>query len=231
MRRVINEFRRNMWEGFHEGPKVFRSSYKILPSFILKVPVIVVYLRILAVSKNNQKIHESIEMFGAEINKDQLIWLDEKNMQQFLKTTGRFEDIPTYIGDFLRSNFPSYESQIKDKISELQKNETVRIKGKLKDLVKSETATVKSLISDRINEIEARISRVTSLQTKITDFTIEESQQLEEDLRWLRKRKSELEEQLYSEPERIKAKLELSRDIRIFPLGVLYLLPENILKA
>lgn len=87
------------------------------------------------------------------------------------------------------------------------------------------------LISDQINEIEARISRVTSFQTKITDFTIEESQQLEEDLRGLRKRKSELEEQLYSEPERIKAKLELSRDIRIFPLGVLYLLPENILKA
>lgn len=115
---------------------MFRSSYKILSSFILKVPVIVVYLRILAVYKNNQKIHESIETFGAEINKDQLIWLDEKNMQQFLKTTGRFEDIPTHIGDFLRSNFPSYESQIKDKISELQKMKQYELKANLKILSK-----------------------------------------------------------------------------------------------
>ena len=231
MRRVINEFRRNIWtEGFEEDLRLHKSSYKILPRSILKFPGIVIFLRILAINKNNQKIHESIKMFGAEINKDQLIWLEEGYVKSLYKTKGKFTNIPIHIGNFLRENFPSYELQIKDKILELQKNETSQIKEFLKEFVKKEIVTVKSLIQDRIKEINARISQVTDSQTRITDFTEEENQQLEEDLRWLRKKKIELTERLRTEPEWIKTKFDLSKEIRIFPLGILYLLPENLLK-
>ena len=232
MKRVINEFRRHIWaEGFQNDPKkLYKTSYKILPSYIIKVPGVVVFVRSLAISKNNQKIHESIQTLGAEINKDQLIWLNEKNVQILLKAKGSFEDIPKDIGDFLRKNFSSYELQIKDKILELQKSETVRIKYVLKEFVKNEIAIVKSLIKDRIQEITARISNVTDFQLKITDFTEDENQQLEDDLKWLRRRKLELEEQLYIEPQKINKKFDLSKEIRIFPLGILYLLPDNLLK-
>jgi superfamily II DNA or RNA helicase len=232
MKRVINEFRRHIWtEGFHnDRKKLYKTSYKILSHDILKVPRMIVFVRILAISKNNQKIHESIQILGAEINKDQLIWLNEKNVQISLKSTGTFKDIPKDIGDFLRKNFSSYELQIKDKILELQKSETLRIKYVLKEFINNEIATVKSLIKDRIQEINARISNVTDSQMKITDFTEEEHQQLQDDLIWLRRRKLKLEEQLHIEPQRIKTKFDLSKEVRIFPLGILYLLPEDILK-
>ncbi|MDF0682439.1 MAG: hypothetical protein P0116_15895 [Candidatus Nitrosocosmicus sp.] len=231
MKRVINEFRKNIWaEEFHEDLRLFKSSYKILSPFILKYPGIVIFVRILANSKNNQKIHESIQTFGAEINKDQLIWLDDKIVQSWLKTQGSFSDIPIHIGNFLRKNFPSFEIQIKEKIIELQKNETLRIKDLLKEYVRKEIINVKSLITERIKEITARISNVTDSQKKITDYTEEENQQLQEDLKWLRKRKLGLEEQFYTEPEKIKLKFDLSKEIRVFPLGILYLLPDNLLK-
>ena len=232
MRRIIYEFRKNMWtEGFHENLKIFRTSYKILPSSQISVPCLIVFVRILAISKSNQKIHESIQTLGAEINKEQLIWLDENNIHLLSQTEGTFTPfIPTHIGDFLRLHFPSYESQIRDKILKLQETETLRIKEILKDYVKKETDTVTSLIKDRIKEIAARISQANESQTKITHFTDEEKQQFNEDIKWLGKRKTDLEEQLHTEPERIKTKFELTKEIRIFPLGVLYLLPENILK-
>ena len=63
-------------------------------------------------------------------------------------------------------------------------------------------------------------------QTKLTDFDKDEREQYQDDIKWLEKKFDQHKKDLELEPKRALEKYEIS-SIRIFPLGLAYLLPED----
>ena len=52
----------------------------------------------------------------------------------------------------------------------------------------------------------------------------------EDDVRWWERRLQQLQDERETEPDRAAKRYEL-RSLRVFPLGVLYLLPESLLRG
>ena len=61
-------------------------------------------------------------------------------------------------------------------------------------------------------------------------FDLDEYAQYQEDVAWLERKLAHLRERLEIEPERIKQRYSL-RSVRVFPLGLLYLLPQSLTRG
>ena len=110
----------------------------------------------------------------------------------------------------------------------------IEIKKLLKKKIKDEFVSVRVLIEKRIREINKRLDELGlesgSYQTLITQFTGEEKEQFEQDIRWLQRKISDLEKRLPDEEERIKRKYTMN-SFMSFPIGLLYLIPESEVKG
>ena len=92
---------------------------------------------------------------------------------------------------------------------------------------------VGKLIDERRKEIDRRVKEmekeVGAVQMKLFDEV--EKDQYQRDLSWLRGRREQLVSERETEPEAVKSRYALRGKTRAFPLAVLYLLPENLVKG
>ena len=240
MKRAIGVFRKNLWSlGYTEDSQLKRVSYKVLPGYKLSQPVLVAFGRVVAMNRLGRKLHESIIKFGAEIQHHELVQLDNNILEDLLDEKGSSPEIPREIGDRLRNLFPVHQEKIIKILRELEKDETKKIKEKLKNIAKEESKNIRNLIKERIKEIEKRLEVVEEerkrlyRQTSLGEFGVigldeEEKEQFEEDINWLEKKLEDLKGRLESEPEKVKKKYAL-KSVRVFPMGLLYLIPDTML--
>ena len=99
---------------------------------------------------------------------------------------------------------------------------------------KSEEQHVRELMEERLNEIEMRRKKLElqkgPIQTKLLDFTEEENEQWEEDIRRMEVKFKELQKSMEQEPAKVKERYTL-KNFDIYPLATLYVIPDHLLEA
>jgi hypothetical protein len=231
MQRALGLFRAQLWaEGLTAGEPLRRISYRVLPDYKLDAPLLVAYARVVAISALGQKLHEALIPVGAQIRQRELEPLSDDLLAGPLSEPGEFPAIPAGVAQQLRSYFPAHEKALQKLLDQRQRAEERRLKALLKEQIKKETGDIGQLIETRIKEIDQRLHELSlpGVQTGFNEqFEPEERLQFQEDLAWLERKRDHLRERLAVEPERIQQRYTL-RSVRLFPVGLLYLLPEGL---
>jgi hypothetical protein len=231
MQRALGLFRAQLWaEGLTAGEPLRRVSYRVLPAYKLDAPLLVAFARVVAISALGQKLHEAIIPVGAQIHQRELEPLSSELLAGPLSEPGNFPAIPAGVAHQLRNYFPAHEKALQKLLDQQQRAEERRLKALLKEKIKKETGDIEQLMQTRIKEIDQRLHELSlpGVQTGFNEqFEPEERLQFQEDLAWLERKRDHLRERLAAEPERIHQRYTL-RSVRLFPVGVLYLLPEGM---
>lgn len=234
LKRAVAVFRGNLWAaGLSDGAELSRVAYRVLPDYLLNAPYLVAYGRLVATSTLSHKLHETIVTVGAEIQAADLLPADADLLSKLLREPGSQPALPKEIAGRLRALFPAHERQLRQMLAGQETAVQKDLRQQLRDRGREEAKAIRALTRERIRELEKRLAE----REKEADFyqlTLpgmeDERQQFQDDTEWLRRKLDHLRGELESEPERIRERYTL-RTIRVFPLGLLYLLPQRMVKS
>jgi len=230
LKRAMGVFRSNLWsQGFGSGPELARAAYRVLPAHLLNVPMLVAFGRAVATSELSQKIHEGLIAVGGEIHQQELTFVEDDLLRDLLKENGVEAALPRDVAKRLQSFFPTHEKQLMALLTQREKDERRRLANLLQKKASEETKAIDTLLRDRVKELEKRLAE---REKEAAGYQLslfgDEAEQFEEDTDWLMRKREHLLAERAAEPERIKQRYAL-RGVRVFPLGVLYLLPETMM--
>lgn len=231
MRQAIGTFRARLWSEAGDGG-IARASYRVLEDRHLSVPVVLAYGRLVAVGTLSRRLHESVVCVGGEIEGQSLYPLSQDDIRRLLAQEYEYKAIPTGLGSDLRRLFPYHERELLKLLDEEQKRQSQHLQELAAQRAQEDAEAIRTLIDERIKELRERLRREekdVAPQYQLELFDRDEFLQYQEDLKWLRQKLDQLQERRTTEPERLRQEYEL-RSVRIFPLGVLYLLPESLLR-
>ena len=164
---------------------------------------------------------------GGEIHQQELTPVDDDLLRDLLKENGVEAALPRDVAKRLQSFFPAHEKQLMALLAQREKDERKRLASLLQKKASEETKAIDALMRDRIKELEKRLAE---REKEAAGYQLslfgDEAEQFEEDTDWLQRKREHLLTERAAEPERIKQRYAL-RGVRVFPLGVLYLLPET----
>jgi hypothetical protein len=186
--------------------------------------------RIVVTNTYGQKLHEQLVKVGGYFSESQLEPLPIYEVQNLVTSDGDQQQIPKELAEKLRMWFPSHKQILQRELDLLAESEQDRIKQLLAERAEKESEQIKNLINERIEEIRSRIKtdkRKKDLGQLPLDF--EEEQQFEEDMKWLKRRLDQLATERKERPAQIK-KQYIVKHIQTYSIGVLYLIPETIVK-
>ncbi|MBW2704449.1 MAG: hypothetical protein JRF33_26835 [Deltaproteobacteria bacterium] len=234
LKRALAVFRANLWSvGLHESHKLHRCSYRVLPRKVLDQPVILLVARLVAVNSLGQKLHEDFLYCGGEIQKQDILHKDRETLQNLLNRSGEHPPLPSDVAQALRRYFPGHEQQLRQSMRQQADDQAKWVEEELARIKKEETAGVRKLINQRQREIAKRIKEMEKeqLSKQVQMFDLLEKEQHQRDLVWLRARQEELKAERDREPEAIAKRYTLRDKPQAFPLALLYLIPDHLLKG
>jgi len=159
---------------------------------------------------------------------------EHSSLWGLFKSQGSYPEIPTEFGNQLRALFPSHEQAIKGIFDEIKARKKAEFKERLQRKAENEAKYIQELMQERMNEIQMRKEKMTRekgyIQTTLFDFTDEEKEQWEEDIRRLEMKFRQLESQIKDEPRKAKERYEL-KNFEIYPLATLYVIPEQLIQG
>ncbi|MCK4824869.1 hypothetical protein KA005_54460, partial [bacterium] len=231
LKRALGIFRSNMWStSLTSGKEIQRVSYKVVSDGDLHKPLIDGIGRIVVINTYGQKLHEQLVKVGGYFSESQLEPLPIYEIQKLITSDGDQQQIPKELAGKLRMWFPSHKQILQRELDLLAESEQDRIKQLLAERAEKESEQIKNLINERIEEIRSRIKtdkRKKDLGQLPLDF--EEEQQFEEDMKWLERRLDQLATERKERPAQIK-KQYIVKHIQTYSTGLLYLIPETLVK-
>lgn len=234
MLRAVSVFRANMWalDGFSKVD-LNRVSYKVVPDQLSTKPLLIGIGRLVITNFAGQKLYEHLYYYGAFINENMLEMLTANDSEKFMKMPGQHPKISIALADYLRRYHHSHVKILMEQIKAKEASGEVRVKELLKTAAEQNAREIRKLITDRIKEIEKRLADVAKERQRLQlefKFDPDENEQFDQDIRWLEKRKEQLKTELTERPEQIKAQYKI-KQTRIYPLGLLYVIPEAMVTA
>ena len=234
LKRALAVFRANLWSvGLHDSHKLHRCSFRVLPRKILDQPVVILVARLVAVNSLGQKLHEDFLYCGGEIQKQNILPLDPGKLKSLLNSSGEHPGLPSDVAEALRRYFPAHELTLRESMKHEAEAQGQWVDGELNKRKKEEIEGVRRLIDQRQKEIAKRIKEMEkekhAKQTEMFDLL--EKEQHQRDLVWLRARQDELKIERGREPELIAKRHSLRDKPQAFPLALLYLIPDHLMKG
>ena len=137
------------------------------------------------------------------------------------------------MGDRLRALFPGHERTLNGLLDAEAKVRSEAAQKQLVEKGKDDAGKVRELIELRAKEIAKTIAEMEK-ELKATQLSlfwpVEQRDQHTRTLDYLRTRLEQLKTERVSEPDAVRARYEL-RPPRMFPLGLVYILPRKLLEA
>lgn len=233
MQRAIGLFRGCLWEQFSpDRPSLERCSFKLVPRSVTSAPALIALGRLVAVSEEGRILHEELLQIGSAIEERDLHPLEDESVRRLLSAEGRYAPIPGSVAGRLRALFPSHERRITARFADIEAQQRGQLSAALTEKADEARTQTSELIDQRIAEIRQRLkvlgAEQLAAQKRLLD--VEEIEQLEDNVNWLERRLDQLQRDRTSEPEAAAKRFAL-RSVRIFPAGLLYILPESLIEG
>lgn len=229
LQRALAAFRKNMFSlGLTETERLHRVTYQVVPGGILESPLLAADVRLLAVGQQGQKLHEEIRTLCWTATPDGLSPAPAELLDQ-VPEDAPHPSIPARLGRRLELLVERHEGALKEGLARLVQAETARLEAALRDRAEHEVAQVRQMTQKRIDEIRKRLRQIRATPVEQLQFDFMEAEQYREDEQMLRRRLDQLVEDRKAEPGRIRERYRL-RDVRAFPLGLRFLLPEPLVE-
>lgn len=232
MRRALSVFRANLWSsGLHQSHQLSRVSYRVLKDHDLDAPLLLGFARLVLTGAGGAKLHEELVLLGGEIEGPQLRLESAERLKKALEHDFEYPAIPATLAARLRSFYPAHRKVLDEALPAELEQRSKAVTAKLQEKGKNEAKLVKAMIEERIREIDKRLKDASrDYGNLIPLFSPDEMNQYTEDQRWLERRKEELAASKGDEVARAASRYAVN-DARLFPLALLYLLPESLVRG
>lgn len=231
-RRAIGLFRGKLWQQFGASPAVNRCSYRVLPHAALDRLAVVVFARVVAVSGFSEMLHESVLRIGAWVSGGSLTVMDQALLDGILKADGDFPPIPASLGADLRRLYPEHRNALMSMLGGLESSETERVGELLSEMAEQEAGRTRQHLDERIEEVRKRLkdSIKRRERAQLVLFDPDEDARYQSSIRFLEQRLEQLRQDRRERPGEVKQRFEL-KQLRVFPIGLLYLIPRSLVDA
>ncbi len=228
-RRAIGLFRGYLWQQFDADPAVNRVSYRVLPGSSLDRLGVVVFGRAVGVSQGSEMLHEAAVGIGAWVHGSDLTPMAPEVLDNLLKAEAAHPSIPTSIGEDVRRLFPRHRSALEAMMAELEASESERVGALLKDMAEAEAERTIELIKERTKELKQRLADTVKKreEAQMRLFDLDAAERHQSSIRWFEQRLDQLERDRAERPKAVRQRYRL-KQLRIFPTGLLYLLPQSL---
>jgi hypothetical protein len=239
LKRALASFRRRMFGlGLGADERLHRVTYRVAPAGVLPGPFLVARVRLLAAGSLGQKLHEELRSLVWRIADGKLLPAGA-DLLDLIPPGGHHPPLSTLLGERLARLVEREEPRLRQALLELEAAERSRLEAELAAKSLRDEAEVVQMIKTRQQEIRARLKeiarelRILDVEQLPLDFGPEwdrlEAEQLRQDVRLLQERQKKLDEEVKSEPIRIRERYRL-RSLNAFPLGLEFLLPEAVVR-
>lgn len=239
MKRALGLFRRNVWAaGLHETHQLARTSYRVIEDPTFMRPVMVVWGRLVAIGEGGVRLHEEILPVGGALSDRGLTFEDRADLDGYLGLEHSFPDLPPDVRNRLLALHPVARAAVRARFDAIRAERRDKVAGQLAERAKEEETELRLLIKARLAEIRKVIDQREHPKTpkapghpdQLRLFDPLEREQFEIDSAWLRRRVKELEDERATLKAEMRARYRL-RDVHLFPLGVEYLLPADLVRG
>ena len=236
MKRALAVFRANLWSvGLHESHQLSRVSYRVVPRRDLSRPVVMLVARLVAIGRTGSKLHEELLLVGGPFQ-EEVIHLDQEGqeLERLLAIKGEHPPLPGKVAALLRRFFPAHERVLQQGLEQRAGERDQDIRLRLKQRGTDEAAQVRKLVAERLREVDRRVKEMEKERESpqmLLPGMEDQSDQHSRTLGWLRGRQDQLQRDRQEEPKAIRERYVLRDSPRAFPLALLYLLPDSLLKG
>jgi hypothetical protein len=201
-----------------------RVTACIVPNSELTTPAVIANARLLLMGGDSQLLHEELIYAGLQIRQERLSSLGERDIERLLDVA-RMTPVPEKSQQFLRALWPKHRQPL---INALHRREQARIESLRKTLDESkqrEIANITAILHELRDSILAELQTPEIQQLEL--FTSDERKQFDYNRDALSERVEHIDVEIEEETALIE-KHFADPQSRLFPVAIIYLVPERL---
>lgn len=211
-----------------DSRRLARVAVRVLPDGVTEDPVAIVWSRLVVTGGGHHRLHEELTMAGGELKPDRFTRI---------RTLGRMEEL-------LQASTPHRPSEstfglIQDRYEQHRQAVVAAIDARSRDRLQylantidrrrqSEEADIEQVLDDLEAMIRRELDEAAKPKQLTFEFTVQEREQIRQDLDALRRRLERIPEERQKEVESIRRRYADPAD-RTFPVAIEFLIPEGML--
>ncbi len=225
IKKAITYFRSNIWSRGLDLPtqKLNKVTCKVVPGGHLTEPLVLLYVRALAVNNLSQPLVEEVSVIGGRFTQGKYLPSESEYLLS-ISSKAFFNERSAGLLPELSRVLKVNEQTILKHLDEFKGKWKADLQKQLKEVISDEKKTLLDMIKERTREIEKTIARLNKYQGTM----FEDQFQLSEDIRLLSNRQVYLKSQLEEIPQKIDDKYTLKGNPLVNVVALCFLVPEEM---
>lgn len=210
-----------------EGKKSLnRVTARIIPNGILETPAVIAYGRLVILGSDQQRLHEEVITAGGVLKEGKFNRM--KIMQIQTALSAALPDlVPEKTRNSLQNLWNSHSKLLMQSLETRMQDRTTSLQRDLSNRAEKEAADITAILTELQKSIEQELNQPDIKQLELFNNT--EKEQFERNINSLKTRLEEIPREIEREVAAIKARFT-NPTSRLFPLAVVYLVPQKLTK-
>jgi ERCC4-related helicase len=207
--------------------RLHRVTACTVPNVELTTPAVIAHARLLLLGGDSQLLHEELVYAGLYLHQDRLRPIGQRELERLLDVV-RLEPVSANMQQSLRKDWPKHQRAL---TNALQKHEQTRLKSLRKTLEENkqkEISNITTILHELRESILTELHKPELQQLEL--FTSEERRQFDSNKDALIARAEQIESEIAEETVLIE-KHFANPQPRLFPVSIIYLVPERLAYA
>jgi hypothetical protein len=202
-----------------------RVTARVVPDLHLDSPAVAAFARLVILGGDSQRLHEELIVAGGTLREGRFEVLRDEDLQRILANATR-RGVSQVWQERLRAAWPTLAERLSRSLKALQRRKVKRLEAHLEERMNYEVGLISTVLSELHENIEQTLRETEYVQPTL--FDLEERQQFTYDRQKLKERAEAIAREIENERQNIQARYA-NRQVRLFPVAVTFLLPEQLL--
>lgn len=202
-----------------------RVTARVVPDLHLESPAVAAFARLVILGGDSQRLHEELIVAGGTLREGRFEVMKDEDLQRVL-INATTRSVPQVWQERLVTAWPTQAERLHRSLEALQRCKVKRLEGHLEERMNYEVGLISSVLTELQRSIEQTLSETEYVQPTL--FDLEERQQFTYDRQKLKERAEAITREIENERHNIQARYA-DRQVRLFPVAVMFLLPEQLL--
>lgn len=210
-----------------EGKKSLnRVTARVIPNGILETPAVIAYGRLVILGSDQQRLHEEVITAGGLLKEGKFKRMGEKQLEAAL-SAALPDLVPEKTRNSLQNLWDNHSKLLMQSLEIRMQDRTKSLQRDLSNRAEKEAADITAILTELQRSIEQELNQPEVTQLELFNNT--EKEQFERNVNSLKARLEEIPREIEREVAAIKARFT-NPTSRLFPLAVVYLVPQKLAK-
>jgi superfamily II DNA or RNA helicase len=209
--------------------RLARVAVRVLPDGVTEDPVVIVWSRLVVTGGGHHRLHEELTMSGGELKPDRFTRIRTLSRMEELLQAGTPHSPSEGTFSLLQERYEQHNQSVVAAIEARSRDRLQYLANTIDRRRQSEEADIEQVLDDLEAMIRRELDEAAKPKQLTFEFTVQEREQIRQDLDALRRRLERIPEERQKEVESIRRRYADPAD-RTFPVAIEFLVPEKMLK-